>query len=291
MSNPSQRSGAIAVIGRPNVGKSTLVNALVGAKISITSNRPQTTRHRLLGIATFPGGQLQLVDTPGIHQPKNKLGEYMLREVASAIKNSDVVLYIVDATNPDVDLFSNFTIAKPVILALNKVDLLSPADTEALVAQFSADPRFAAVVPVAALHGQNLDRLIAVIKDFLPAGDFLYPPDQVMDANFRFIAAELIREQALLHLDDEVPHGIAVEIDEFKEDEREARISATINVEKESHKGIVIGRGGSMLKKIGSSARLKIQEAMDKTVHLKLWVSVKKNWRKDPNQLKWLGYK
>ena len=159
--------------------------------------------------------------------------------------------------------------------------MLSPADTEALVAQFSADPRFAAVVPVAALHGQNLDRLIAVIKDFA-CRRFLIPPDQVMDANFRFIAAELIREQALLHLDDEVPHGIAVEIDEFKEDEREARISATINVEKESHKGIVIGRGGSMLKKIGSSARLKIQEAMDKTVHLKLWVSVKRTGAKIP---------
>ncbi|HOB34133.1 MAG: GTPase Era [Firmicutes bacterium] len=285
------KSGFAAVTGLANAGKSTLINGLMQERLLITSEKKQTTRNQIRCILTGEDYQIILVDTPGIHQPKNKLGEYMLREVASAIKNSDVVLYIVDATNPDVDLFSNFTIAKPVILALNKVDLLSPADTEALVAQFSADPRFAAVVPVAALHGQNLDRLIAVIKDFLPAGDFLYPPDQVMDANFRFIAAELIREQALLHLDDEVPHGIAVEIDEFKEDEREARISATINVEKESHKGIVIGRGGSMLKKIGSSARLKIQEAMDKTVHLKLWVSVKKNWRKDPNQLKWLGYK
>jgi len=232
-----------------------------------------------------------LVDTPGLHTPKNKLGEFMLREINTALENCDVILYILDATQPEPVLFEAYTGNKPIVLALNKIDLLESQEAAVLVDKLSADPRFRDVVPVSALVGRNLNELVEVLKTYLPPGEFLYPEDQLMDTDFRFLASELIREQALLNLEDEVPHGVAVEIEEFQETDVEARISASIIVERDSHKGIVIGRGGSMLKKIGKGARLEIQDLMDKTVHLKLWVKVRKNWRKDPTQLKWLGYK
>lgn len=255
----------------------------------ITSDKRQTTRKGIRCILTGEDYQIVLVDTPGLHRSKNKLGEFMLKEIKTAVENSDVVLYLLDATRPEPVLEG--TGNKPVILALNKIDLLSPEASQALVVKFQGDSRFSAVIPVSARDNLNINLLIEALKDHLPPGEFLYPEDQLMDSDYRFLASELIREQALLHLEEEVPHGIAVDIEEFCEDENQGTISASLIVERESHKGIVIGRGGSMLKKIGRGARLGIQDLLGKQVHLKLWVKVRKNWRKDSNQLKWLGYK
>lgn len=285
------KSGFVAVTGAPNAGKSTLINALIGDRLLITSEKSQTTRRQLRCILTAEDYQIVFVDTPGLHQPKNKLGEFMVREIQNSVANSDVVLYILDATRPQPELGPEITQGKPVILVLNKIDLLFPKQTQELVDNFNSDGRFAKVVAVSAGNRTNLDEVIEAVKGFLPSGGLLYPADQLMDCDYRLLAAELIREQALLQLEDEVPHGIAVEIVDFSESETEATILANIIVERESHKGIVIGRGGSMLKIIGTGARLQIQSLLEKKVHLKLWVKVKKNWRKDPNQLRWLGYK
>lgn len=286
---PSIKSGFVAVIGLPNAGKSTVINALLQSHLVITSAKSQTTRKHVRCILTGDDYQLVLVDTPGLHQPKNKLGEFMAREVAAATENSDVIMYVLDAETPEPYLVESCA-GKPVVLVLNKVDLLSPQEEQILVDKFRSDQRFVQVVPVSGLVHRNIQQIVDAVKQYLPYGDLLYPEDQLMDADFRFLASELIREQALLQLQDEVPHGIAVEIEEFKEDENAATITASLIVERESHKGIVIGRGGSMLGKVGRGARLEIQKLMDKNVHLKLWVKVRKNWRKDPAQLKWLGY-
>lgn len=213
----------------------------------------------------------------------------MIDEINTTLKNSDVILYLLDATRPRPLLEGRGK--KPTVLALNKIDLLSAEATQELVDRFSADPRFDAVVPVSALDNRNLDALLEILKSYLPEGELLYPEDQLMDSDYRFLASELIREQALFYLEEEVPHGIAVDIENFAEEDEQATITASLIVERDSHKGIVIGKGGSMLKNIGQGARLAIQELMGKKVHLKLWVKVRKNWRKDPNQLRWLGYK
>lgn len=214
----------------------------------------------------------------------------MAREIESSLANSDLVLYVLDASRPQ-ELAPVFPANKPVILVLNKTDLLFPKKVEELVGDFQKDRRFAGVVPISAAGRTNLPALIQAVVQYLPEGEFLYPADQLMDCDYRLLAAELIREQALLQLEDEVPHGIAVEIVSFSETEDEALIQANIIVERDSHKGIVIGRGGGMLKAIGTGARLQLENLLEKTVHLKLWVKVNKNWRKDPNRLKWLGYK
>jgi GTP-binding protein Era len=235
--------------------------------------------------------QIIFVDTPGLHQPQNKLGEFMLREIQYSVANCDVVLYILDATNPNDELPKEFIQGKPVILVLNKIDLLFPNQVDEIRERFIAQGRFAKVVAISATNRTHLAKVTQGILEYLPPGEQLYPAEQLMDCDYRLLASELIREQALLQLEDEVPHGIAVEIVDFSESDDQATIQANIIVERESHKGIVIGRGGTMLKTIGTGARLQIQSLMDKKVHLKLWVKVKKNWRKDPNQLKWLGYK
>jgi GTP-binding protein Era len=283
------KSGFVAVTGLANAGKSTIINSLLQERLLITSSKRQTTRKHVRCILTGEDYQMVLVDTPGLHQPKNKLGEFMIKEIKTALENCDVILYILDATRPQPILEG--TGKQPVILALNKTDLLSPEAVQALVEQFQEDPRFDAVIPVSALAKDNLQLLIDTVKEYLPPGDMLYPEDQLMDSNYRFLASELIREQALMHLEEEVPHGIAVDIEEFSEGDDQARIAASLIVERDSHKGIVIGKGGSMLKRIGQGARLEIQNLLGVPVHLKLWVKVRKNWRKDPNQLKWLGYK
>ena len=275
----------------PNAGKSTLINALMGERLLITSEKSQTTRRQARCILTNDDYQIIFVDTPGLHQPKNKLGDFMLREILASVANSDVILYILDATRPQPELADVCAQRKPIILILNKIDLLTSEQADALIESFQADERFTQVIGVSALSHKNLGQVIEAVKGYLPGRGLLYPADQLMDCDYRFLASELIREQALLHLEDEVPHGIAVEIVDFTESEDEATITANIIVERESHKGIVIGRGGSMLKVIGTGARLELQNLLDKTVHLKLRVKVKKNWRKDPNQLKWLGYK
>lgn len=215
----------------------------------------------------------------------------MLRESLNSVANSDIVLYIMDATAPQDEFPPELFQGKHVILALNKIDLLFPRQVEELRERYQAQGRFSRVLAISASNRTHLDQVIEGIVEHLPEGELLYPPDQLMDCDYRLLAAELIREQALLQLEEEVPHGIAVDIVDFSESEDEATIQANIIVERESHKGIVIGRNGAMLKNIGMGARLEIQNLMDKRVHLKLWVKVKKNWRKDPNQLKWLGYK
>ena len=269
-----------------------MINALMRDRLLITSEKKQTTRRHVRCILTGEDHQIVLVDTPGLHEPKNKLGEFMVKEVHSALENSDAILYILDATKPEPELLDQYSGNKPVILALNKVDLLSPEEVTELIETLGSDKRFADIVPVSAFNSRNLDAIIQSVKKYLPqGGDYLYPADQLMDCDYRFLVSELIREQALLQLDEEVPHGIAVDIEEFKETDDDATITASIIVERESHKGIVIGRGGSMLGKIGRGARLEIQQMMDKKAHLKLWVKVRKNWRKDSSQLKGLGYK
>lgn len=279
----------MAVTGPPNAGKSTLINALMGKRLLITSKKNQTTRQQLRCILTGDDYQIIFVDTPGLHQPKNKLGEFMQRQAENSAANSDVILHVLDATKLLPDVGPGPARGKPVILALNKCDSLAPAQIQELVQRLGA--KYDPVLPISAATGHNLDAVLAAIRERLPTGDLLYPADQLMDCDYRLLAAELIREQALLQLEEEVPHGVAVEIVSFDETDTEAVIAANVIVERDSHKAIVIGRGGSKLKAIGTSARLEITKLMAKTVHLKLWVKVKKNWRKDANQLKWLGYR
>lgn len=281
----------MAVAGVPNAGKSTLINALMKNRMLITSAKPQTTRVHTRSILTGPGYQLVLVDTPGLHAPRNKLGEFMLKEAVREVKNADVVLYLVDGTRPEPPAADLLPGGKPALAALTKIDLLPPAAVASLTEDLGQLQQFTAVVPLSAQTGENLDRLLSQLVALLPPGDYLYPEDQLMDCDLRFLAAELIREQALNLLEDEVPHGVAVEIDQFTEEGDQVTISATVVVERESHKGIVIGRGGQMLKAIGTAARKEISRLLDARIHLKLWVKVKKNWRKDASQLKWMGYK
>lgn len=289
--NGATRSGFAAVIGVPNAGKSTLINSLMGEQLVITSAKRQTTRQQFRCILTGEDYQIVFVDTPGLHQPRSKLGEYMAREIQQAIANSDLVLYIQDATNPRFEPLPDAAKRKPILLVLNKIDLLNPKRIADLKDKFRQEDVYAKVVAVSAQTGANLSQLISETVAHLPLSEYLYPPDQLMDCDYRLLVSELIREQALTHLAEEVPHGIAIEITSFVEDEAEATISANIIVERDSHKGIVIGRGGSMLKTIGTGARQEIQNLMGLTVHLKLWVKVNKNWRKNSNQLRWLGYK
>ncbi len=306
----NHRSGFIAVVGKPNVGKSTLLNAILGQKIAIVSRKPQTTRTRIRGILTRPGAQAIFVDTPGIHTPRHRLGAAMVKAAAQTIPDADVVVFLVDATQlPDV---ADRHIAQlirergerskvqPVILVLNKMDRLLPEQVKAHTeAYWSLAPTPKGDTPpapwdwmmVSAAEGSNLDRLVEQIVARLPEGPRYYPPDQVTDQQERELAAELIREQALRHLRQEVPHAIAVVVKDYAE--RSAAldaITATIVVEKESQKGILIGRGGRTLRQIGADARHEIQRLVGKQVFLELQVEVRKNWREDERELRRMGY-
>lgn len=292
------RSGFVAVVGRPNVGKSTLMNAYLGQKVAIVSPKPQTTRLRQLGIVTAPDYQLVFVDTPGWHTPRHKLGEFMVETAARAMDDADVILFVADVsempTGEDAQL-ARFVVEErgdaPVVLALNKVDLLKP---EAVLGHTDG---YRDLLPMAdwtllsAKDGYNLDRLMAVMVDALPEGPRFYPEDQVTDIQVRELAGELIREQALHLLREEVPHSLAVVVEEFKErTEGLAYVAATIYVERESQKGILIGRGGSMLKKLGAAAREEIERSLDTRVYLELWVKVQDNWREKVDELRKFGY-
>ena len=296
-------AGYVAVMGRPNVGKSTLINALLGQKIAAVSPRPQTTRHQQLGILTLEDAQIIFIDTPGLHNPHHKLGERMNREASNAIKNCDLILFIVDINKfppHQEDLILIYLVNElksppPIILAMNKVDILkSKHDQENIFHHAKAYQDLlpkAQAIQISALTGENLDLLIDTITQSLPQGEPYYPEDQITDLYERDIAADLIREAALIHLKDEVPHAIAIRIDEYTErNEYTVYIAATIFVEKESQKGIVIGKGGQMLKKIGSSARREIESMSGKKVFLQLRVKVRKNWRNDENTLKNFGF-
>jgi GTP-binding protein Era len=294
---PGHRSGFVAVVGKPNVGKSTLVNAWMGVRLAAVSPKPQTTRNRLLGILTRGDAQVIFVDTPGIHQPRTALGEYMVAQARRAVPDADLALFMVDvSTSPDradeeVARLVAGAVQIPAVLVMNKVDLLSDEERAERLAAYEALGQFDAVYAISALHGENLEALLAEVIGLLPEGPRFYPPDQLTDQQERFVAAEMIREQALHHLEQEVPHALAVVVQDFVErDDGLLSITANLYTERDSQKGIVIGRGGAMLKQIGTSAREALEAFFGCRVYLELWVKVRKNWRRDPKMLQQLGY-
>ncbi len=291
------RSGFAAIIGRTNVGKSTLVNALLGQKVAAVTPKAQTTRRRQLGILTTETYQLVFVDTPGLHNPRHKLGEYLNQEAREALDGVDAVLWLVDSTTSpsedDEQIASLIPHRTPLVLGLNKIDLVpAPALSARRDAYQALIPREASVIPLSATRGDGLSDLLALLVSFLPVRAPEFDAEQVTDLYEKEIAADLIREAALLNLRDEVPHGVAVRIDEFKERENGmAYIAATLFVERDSQKGIVIGEGGKMLKTIGSAARTQIESMGGRRVFLELRVKVLKDWRNDEEWLRRFGYK
>lgn len=293
--NPSYKSGFVALIGRPNVGKSTLMNRLVGQKIAITSNKPQTTRNRIQTVLTSEEGQIVFLDTPGIHKAKNKLGDYMVNVAERTIGEADVALWLVEPTAfigaGERHIIEQLKKVKtPVILVINKTDTVKRDEVFAFIDAYRGEFDFQEIVPVSALKGDNTDELVKCIMKYLPCGPAFYDEDTVTDQPLRQIAAELIREKALRLLEDEIPHGIAVTIESMKEKGKICHIEATIICEKESHKGIVIGKGGAMLKRIGQAARREIENVLEMQVNLQLWVKVKKDWRDSDTLIKNFGY-
>lgn len=290
------KSGFVTLIGRPNVGKSTLMNYLIGQKIAITSNKPQTTRNRIQTVLTTDEGQIVFVDTPGIHKAKNKLGEYMVNVAEKTLNEVDVLLWLVEPTTfigaGEQHIAKQLQRVKtPVILVINKVDSVKREEILPAIAAYKDIYDFADIVPVSARSGDNTDELLRVIMKYLPYGPQFYDEDTVTDQPERQIVAELIREKALHSLQDEIPHGIAVAIDRMKMQNKVMHIDATIICERDSHKGIIIGKQGSMLKKIGSTARYEIERMLDCKVNLKLWVKVKKDWRDSEFLMKNFGYR
>jgi GTP-binding protein Era len=292
---PTFRSGFVALVGPPNVGKSTLLNALLGQKVAIVSPRPQTTRMAIRGILSRPDAQIVFVDTPGIHQPRTRLGNYMVEQARRTIPDSDIVCMVVDITNPPSRLDER--IAQMVrrsravkFLLLNKVDKRNQYGAANLEA-YRALAQWDAELAISGLHGLGLEALVEELVRHLPAERPLYPTDQVTDQSEREMVSELVREQVLRYTQQEVPHGVAVEVEEWEQREGALYIRLSIYVEKESQKGIVIGAGGAMLKQIGSGARKHIEATLEQPVYLDLWVKARPNWRDDPNSLHWLGYK
>jgi GTP-binding protein Era len=293
------RSGVVAVVGRPNVGKSTLINRLIGQKIAIVSPKPQTTRRRQLGIYTTETAQILFVDTPGLHAPQHKLGEYMVKNAEAAFRDADVILLLLDISEkPEAgDRHLAETIARlrgdtPVLLALNKMDAIQGLQRDVnAAAHLDLIPHDDAI-PISALNGDHVDRLLAAIIERMPEGPRYYPVDQVSEVNMRFIAAEIVREKVMLHTEQEVPHSVAVEIDSYRERSDDLTyISATIYVERDSQKGIIIGKGGEMIKRIGSDARSELMAMLGTQVYLDLHVKVLKNWRSDEKLMQRLGYR
>jgi len=291
------RSGFVAVVGRSSVGKSTLVNACVGQKVAIVSKKPQTTRNRILGILTREEAQIIFVDTPGIHQPLHRLGEYMVKTAQRAVPDADLVLFVVDAsilpTEEDRQVAQLLTTSRaPILLVLNKMDRLAADRVQSHSEAYAALGKFAGWMMISALRKQNLDELLGAISGHLPPGPRYFPAGQVTDVTERFIAGELVREQALRLLQQEVPYALAVVIDEFTERRADLTyIAATIYVEKDSQKGIVIGSKGQMLKDIGAAARREMEAMLDTKVFLELWVKVREKWRQDDSALGHIGYR
>lgn len=302
MKDKKFKSGFVTLIGRPNVGKSTLMNQLIGQKIAITSNKPQTTRNRIQTIYTDERGQVIFLDTPGIHKAKNKLGEYMVNVAERTMSEVDLVLWLVEPSTfigaGEQHIAEQLKkIKTPVILVINKIDTVKKDEILTFIAAYKDILNFAEIVPVSALKGENTGSLLEVIYQYLPEGPMYYDEETVTDQPERQIVAELIREKALKLLDDEIPHGIAVSIERMKEraGNRENSgmidIDATIVCERDSHKGIIIGKGGSMLKAIGTQARKEIESLLDCRVNLQLWVKVKKDWRDSDFLMKNFGYR
>lgn len=289
------KSGFATLIGRPNVGKSTLMNALIGQKIAITSNRPQTTRNRIQTVYTSGEGQIVFLDTPGIHKAKNKLGNYMVGVAERTMSEVDVILWLVEPTDyigaGEKHIIEQLQKTKtPVILVINKIDTVKKELILTFIDAYRKELDFAEIVPVSALKKDGLDVLVSCIMKYLPYGEPFYDEDTVTDQPMRQIVAELIREKALRCLEEEIPHGIAVSIEMMKFKKHIVDIEATIVCERDSHKGIIIGKQGSMLKRIGSMARPDIEDLVERQVNLKLWVKVKKDWRDSDYLLKNFGY-
>ena len=294
--NKDYKSGFVTLIGRPNVGKSTLMNYLIGQKIAITSNKPQTTRNRIQTVLTTEEGQFVFVDTPGIHKAKNKLGEYMVNIAERTLNEVDVVMWLVEPTTfigaGEQHIASQLKkVQTPVILVINKIDSVKPEEVLASIAAYKDLYDFAEIVPVSARNGNNTDELLKVIMKYLPYGPQFYDEDTITDQPERQIVAEIIREKALHSLNEEIPHGIAVAIDQMKMRNKVMHIDATIICERDSHKGIIIGKQGNMLKKVGSTARFEIERMLECKVNLKLWVKVKKDWRDSEFLMKNFGYR
>lgn len=291
------RSGFVSVIGRPNVGKSTLLNNIIGEKVSIISNKPQTTRNKIQCVYTDEDFQIVFLDTPGIHKPKNKLDEYMLKVSRSSLEEVDIIAFMVDDSikigpidSYIIDQIKN--ISTPKILIINKIDKLDQNKVKELISEYESLKIFDDIIPISAIYNMNLETVVNVIKTYLPEGPKYFPDDMITDQPERFIIAEIVREKALNYLEQEVPHGVAVGIDSIKKrkDKDLIDIHATIYCEKESHKGIIIGKNGRKLKGIGKSARIDIENLLGSQVNLQLWVKVEKNWREKEYKIKYLGY-
>ncbi|WP_333657046.1 GTPase Era [Tissierella praeacuta] len=292
------KSGFVTVIGRPNVGKSTLLNQVIGEKISIISDKPQTTRNKIQLVYTEENSQIVFLDTPGIQMPKNKLGEYMLKISRSTLEEVDVVTFMVDnsmETGPMDNLIIEDLkyISTPIVLLINKTDKLNEEEILQLIDKYDKMNMFEEIIPISAINNTNIDKYIEVLKRIIPEGPQYFPDDMITDQPERFIIAEIIREKALLSLEEEVPHGIYVEIDAIKERENKNIVDVFANIycEKDSHKGIVIGKNGTKLKEIGQNARVDIEALLGSRVNLQLWVKVEKNWRERDNKVKYFGYK
>lgn len=293
------KSGYVSVIGRPNVGKSTLLNAIIGEKISAISSKPQTTRQNITFIHTDEDAQIIFLDTPGIQKPKNKLGEFMLTESKEGIEDSDVITYIVDtskkigrAERSIIDILKEYKGKLPIILLINKVDTIRKDELLEIISMYAEEEIFDEIIPISAMKNNGVDIYLVSLKKYLKAGPMYYPEDMITDKNERFIVAEIIREKGLMYLNEEVPHGLAISIEKFKkrEDKNMYDIVANIYVERDTHKGILIGKNGSMLKRIGTEAREDAERLLDAKVNLQIWVKVEKNWRDRDNLVKRFGY-
>ncbi len=292
------KSGFVSIIGRPNVGKSTFLNRVIGQKIAIMSDKPQTTRNKIQGVYTTEDVQTIFIDTPGIHKPKHKLGDFMMKVATNALREVDAILFMVNVTEPK-GKGDDFIIEKlkeldtPIILVMNKVDLIHPNDIPPIIESYKNELEFAAVVPISALQGNNVGPVLEEIAKILPEGPMYYPADQVTDHPERFIISEMIREKVLQKTRDEVPHSIAVAIDQIKtrENGNMVDVHATILIERDSQKGIIIGKRGALLKEIGSEARTDIEMLLGTKVYLNLWVKVQKDWRNKAGQLRELGFR
>lgn len=294
--NAEHKSGFVSVIGRPNVGKSTLINSLIGQKVVIMSDKPQTTRNKIMCVLTLEDSQILFIDTPGIHKPKHKLGEYMLKAAENTLREVDVVFFVVDATEDIgggeryiLDLLQS--VKTPVVLIVNKIDKIEKTKLLPIITKYSALYNFAGVVPISAMEHTNLDSLIVEVKKYLEPGPQYYPEDMVTDQPERLVITELIREKVLHSTRDEVPHSIAVEIEEIVTRPNDTvYVRAVIYVERESQKGIVIGAQGALLKEIGRLARVDIENLLGSKIFLDLWVKVKKDWRNREGSLRTFGY-
>ncbi|MCQ6278139.1 GTPase Era [Bacillus sp. EB600] len=295
--NKVYKSGFISIIGRPNVGKSTFLNRVIGQKIAIMSDKPQTTRNKVQGVLTLNDAQLIFIDTPGIHKPKHKLGDFMMKVAQNTLKEVDLVLFMVNAEEGfgrgEEFILEKFqTVKTPIFLVINKIDQVHPDDLLPIIESYREKYPFKEIVPISALEGNNVERLLEQIKTYMPEGPQYYPADQVTDHPERFIISELIREKALQLTREEIPHSLAVVIDKIERQENKdvIHVMATVIVERDSQKGIIIGKKGSMLKEIGQRARKDIENLLGSKVFLELWVKVQKDWRNKMSQLRDFGF-